>query len=251
MDEFCTMKAAVMKRFGLIFGCMGLVMIVMNGVVDAREFTDVQGRKLAGELVGVDAGKATLKLTAGGLVAVELSKFCAADQVYMQEWAAQNVKYNFEVKLSREKQGAAKKKLDDSPLGGILSSVLKEQEEKWAYKVSLRNLARADATGIVAKYWIFRREDTGKTVTAPTLEVSGSKPLPDMKKGASVDLTTDPVTLNKAQLQGIVVEGLRNTSDKMGGLVLRLYKENTQIFEYATDDKLKAAAKEGVVAEKK
>ena len=66
-----------------------------------------------------------------------------------------------------------------------------------------------------------------------------------MKKGASVDLTTDPVTLNKAQLQGIVVEGLRNTSDKMGGLVLRLYKENTQIFEYATDDKLKAAAKEG------
>ena len=229
---------------------MGLVMMLVAGRLEAREFTDVQGRKLAGELVGVDAGKATLKLTAGGLVAVELSKFSAADQVYMQEWAAQNVKYNFEVKLAREKQGAAKKKLEDSPLGGIVSSVLKEQEEKWAYKVSLRNLARADATGIVAKYWIFRREDTGKAVTAPALEVSGSKPVPDMKKGASVDLITDPVTLNKTQLQGgfAYVDGSRNsTSDKMGGLVLRLFKENTQIFEYATDEKLKAAAKDGAV----
>ena len=42
-----------------------------------------------------------------------------------------------------------------------------------------------------------------------------------------------------------------STSDKMGGLVLRLYKEGKQIFEYATDEKLKAVAKDGVVAEKK
>jgi hypothetical protein len=222
--------------------------------MEAREFTDVQGRKLTGNLVGVDAGKATLKLAAGGLVAVDLAKFCAADQVYIQEWAAQNVKYNFEVKLTREKKGAAKKKADDSPLGGILSSVLKEQEEMWAYKVSLRNLARADATGVEAKYWIFRREDTGKTMAAPVLEVSGSKAVPDIKKGASVDLITDPVALYKTQFQGgfPYVDGSRiNTSDKMGGLVLRLYKEGTQIFEYTTDEKLKAAAKDGAVAEKK
>jgi len=220
----------------------------------SREFTDTKGRKLDGEIVSVDAGQATLKLANGGLVPIAITTFAAADQKYIQEWAAQNVKYNFEVKVGREKVGAAKKKVDDSALGGLVSAVLKEQEEKWVYKLSLRNLARSDATGLVAKYWIFRREDTGKAIAAPMPEVSGSKPVADAKKGAVVELVTDPVTLTKTQLQGglAYADGTRiNTSDKMGGVVLRLFKEDRLVFEFATDEKLKAAAKDEVGAEKK
>jgi hypothetical protein len=236
------------------FSSLMIMWLCMNGGLFSREFTDTKGRKLDGEIVSVDAGQATLKLANGGLMPIALTTFSAADQKYIQEWAAQNVKYNFEVKVGREKVGAAKKKVDDSPLGGLVSSVLKEQEEKWVYKLSLRNLARSDATGLVAKYWIFRREDTGKAIAAPVLEVSGSKSVADAKKGAIVEVVTDPVTLTKTQLQGglAYADGARNnTSDKMGGVVLRLFKEDRQIFEFATDEKLKAAAKDGLVAEKK
>lgn len=244
-----------MKLSLLFRGCITLYFIVLClDQTFSKEFTDTKGRKLDGEIVSVDAGQATLKLANGGLVPIALVTFSAADQKYIQEWAAQNVKYNFEVKVGREKVGTAKKKLDDSPLSGIVSSVLKEQEEKWVYKLSMRNLARSDATGLVAKYWIFRREDNGKAIAAPVLEVSGSKPMADVKKGATVEVVTDPVTLNKTQLQGgfVFTDGTRNNmSDKMGGLVVRLFKEDKQIFEYATDEKLKAAAKDGMVAEKK
>ena len=64
-------------------------------------------------------------------------------------------------------------------------------------------------------------------------------------KGASHQFTTDPIVLTKSQLDAdrYYTNGTKNkTADSLGGLVVKIFKDDKQVFEFATDADLAAAA---------
>jgi hypothetical protein len=64
-------------------------------------------------------------------------------------------------------------------------------------------------------------------------------------KGGGHQFTTDPIVLTKTQLDAdrYYTNGTKNkTADSLGGLVVKIFKEERLLFEFATDPDLAAAA---------
>ena len=211
--------------------------VCLAPLLQAREFTDTQGRKLEAELLSANGVNVTLKRAVDGKTfTVPAATFSAADQAAIREFAATNVSYSFEVKNTRERLSKVKRKMGN----------VEVEDESWAYKIDLRNLSRGPADGVRIDYWLFKRSDEGgKTKLAPRLAGNGTVNGVTIAKGASHQFTTDPIVLTKTQLDAdrYYTNGTKNkTSDSLGGLVVKIFKDDKQVFEFATDADLAAAA---------
>ena len=136
-----------MKTYFLTSLCL-----IAATALSAREFTDLQGRKLEAELIAVVGGQATLKRASDGRsFTVAATTFSAEDQKFMNEWAEQNTKYNLEVKYTKKKMGETKQKQGNVTL----------EEERWIYKIEVKNRQPVPVGDLRVDYWCFRREDGG------------------------------------------------------------------------------------------
>jgi hypothetical protein len=154
----------------------------------------------------------------------------------MNEFAANNMKYSFEVRYSKKKMGETKAEVSGAT----------EEVEKWAYNISLRNLSSGNTSGLTAQYWLFRKDYTANSRTPAKLQVSSSATLPDLARSASTEFVTKPVDLNKIKLKAGYVFTAGNTGassrgDQMGGFALKIFKDGREVFKYATDDDFFAA----------
>ncbi len=201
----------------------------------AREFTDTQGRKLEGELVSVNAGQAVIKRSDGKVVNADVKLFSNDDQKFMTDFAAANLHYGFDVKYSKTKLGKTKKK----------EGVYTLESEEWAYKLTLTNKSSGDVSDLRVDYWTFRRDDDGKNKSGPKVRSSGTVPVGAMRKGAVKEMQTKSFFLNKEQLQADYYhpDGARNTAkDSAGGIALKVFKGDKEVFKWATNDDLLALA---------
>ncbi len=205
-------------------------------VLNAREFTDAQGRKLDAELVSVSGNQATLKRASDGRTfTVATTAFSQADQKFMADFASSNVKYDFEVRYTKKKLGEVKQKRNNTTY----------ETETWAYKVDLRNLSSGSVSDLRVDYWCFRREDGGKGRGAARMESSGSTKIEAIPRSASVTFDTSPVDINKQTLDGgfYYADGSKGQqADGMGGMVVRVFKGDKEVFNFATKDDLLVAA---------
>lgn len=213
-----------------------LLLIVTASALHAREFTDLQGRKLDAELMSVTSGQATLKrATDNRMFTVPVASFSAPDQKFMNDFAASSIKYDFEVRYAKKKLGEVKTKRNNTTY----------ETETWAYKVDLRNLSSGSVSDLTVDYWCFRREDGGKGRGAARVESSGRTKIASLARSAVMQFDTSPVEINKQQLDGgfYYINGDKGQqSDAMGGMVVRVFKGDKEVFNYATKDDLLAAA---------
>ncbi|HRH97509.1 MAG TPA: hypothetical protein PLB55_16330 [Prosthecobacter sp.] len=223
-----------MKTHALTILCL---IAICNLNSEAREFIDLQGRKLDAELVAVSGGQAALKRTADGrMFNVPVATFSAEDQKFMNEFAAANIKYVFDVSYTKKKLETMKRRANDELL----------TTERWSYKVELRNKQPVEIRNLRVDYWLFRKEDEGRGLGAARVATSGSYKLESVKGSAIHAFDTLPIDLNKRQLEGnfIYIDGTRpRSADAMGGIVLRIFDPNDkEVFKYTTDEGLMAAA---------
>jgi hypothetical protein len=203
---------------------------------ESRIFTDNQGRKLEGEISAVAVGQVQIKrIPDGKLFALPIAQLSAEDQKVIAEYAANNAKFNFEVKYAKTKLGEKKSKSGD----------VAYEEEKWAYKVALRNLSSLDADDVRIDYWLFRRIDEGKGKSSPRVDTSGSVKSAQIKKAATYDFVTESVTLTKSTLDAgyYYTDGKKSKSaDSVGGLAIRIFKGTKEVYAFASDKDLLTAA---------
>ena len=222
-----------MKLRSVIIACL----VSLSPTAFSREFADSQGRKLDGELIAVSGGQATIKRTADGrLFQINPATLSPADQQFIAAFAAQNVRHDFEVKSTKTKLGKTKSK----------DGVVTVETEEWAYKLALTNRSTGDVSGLRVDYWLFRRDDDGKNKLPPRVQTSGRHEIAAIRRGASQEMQTRSFTLTKEQLQAdyYYQDGARNTRrDSAGGVALRLFQGDKEIFAWGSDDDLLALAK--------
>ena len=221
-----------MKLQSAIIACLWCA----SSAVFAREFMDTQGRKLDGELIAVSGSQATIKRTADGrLFQINPATLSKEDQQFIAAFAAQNVHHDFEVKSTKTKLGKTKSK----------EGVVTVETEEWAYKLTLTNRSSGDVSALRVDYWLFRRDDDGKNKLPPRVQTSGQHQIATIRRGASQEMQTRSFTLTKEQLQAdyYYQDGARNTRrDSAGGVALRIYQGDKEIFAWGSDDDLLALA---------
>ncbi len=216
---------------------LSLILIFLSLNASAREFTDVQGRKLEGELISVSGPQAVIKRAADGQTfTVMTSQFSPEDQRFMDEFSVSQMRYVFEVKLAKDKLGATKTKQNNVTYSA----------EQWAYKVAVTNRSTVDIDNLRVDYWLFLKADDGKIKAGPRVQQSGNVSMKGLLKRAGVyQFQTKTLTLSRQELDGgfYFADGTKNKArDSVGGVALRFFKGNKEVFAWATDpDLLKSA----------
>lgn len=203
--------------------------------LQAREFTDKQGRKIEGTITAYVAGKVTLKREDNGqIVQFPKNLLSEADQKYVTEWQISNKEYKFDVKTTRKKLESKKR----------ASGATEITEEKWAYTFEMKNISGMDCPEAELQYWVFGREDSGSGIGRPRLEANGSEKFESVGNLRSVNVTTKPIELIKTQLAAgyYYTDGTRpRTADRMGGIAIKVIALGREIFTFESDDGLLAA----------
>lgn len=223
------------KTCELWAACVACCLLCVSAAT-AREFTDVQGRKLEGELVSVTGAQAVIKRTADGRqFTVMASQFSPEDQKFMAEFAASHMHYEFDVKFVKDKLGTSKSKEYN-----VTSSA-----EQWAYKLTVTNKSSGDADNLRMDYWLFLKADDGKIKSGPRIQQAGSINVGLLRHSATGQFQTKPLTVTKHELDGgfYYPDGTKNRSkDMMGGIAVRFFRGNTEVYAWASDpDLLKTA----------
>lgn len=95
------------------------------GSLPARTFTDIEGRTLDAELVGVQGDNARLELQNGRVVSVPMARLSEADREFVQRWREANPDLRLQLSSTRER----KQRSGDS----------NRTREQWNYKVTVTN----------------------------------------------------------------------------------------------------------------
>ncbi len=206
-------------------------LLSLISVLQAREFTDSQGRKIDAEILAATETQVTLKRTSDGRsFTVPTNSFSSEDQAFIKQYAADNLNYSFEIRHQ-------KKKMDESKVdsGGMIGTI-----EKWGYEISIRNLSRVDVNSISAKYWIFKKSMAEKGRMESVIESSNSITLEPLARNATVIVQTKTIELARVRAKRgyYFKSGENSKSDQMSGLVLKLYKDGNEIFQHASDQTL-------------
>lgn len=214
-----------------------LCLIAVSHALLAREFTDLQGRKLEADIVAVAAGQATLKRASDGRsFTVPVASWSAEDQKIMNEFAAANMKYSFEVKYTKKKLGEVKQQ----------RGAVTIEEERWIYKMEIKNRLPVAVSDLRIDYWCFRKADEGKGKGAARIETSGSSKVSAILGASSVVVDSTEIVLTKEKLAGgyYFTDGSKNQmADGFGGLVVRVFDKNDrEVYKFTTKDDLLAAA---------
>lgn len=214
-----------------------LCLITGAPILKAREFTDVQGRKLDAELISVAGGQATMKRASDGRsFVVPVASWSAEDQKFMNEFAAANQKYSFEVRYTKKKMGETKQKSNDVTV----------EDERWIYKIEIKNRMPVVVSDLRVDYWCFRKADEGKGKGNARIEISGSSKVSSILGSSATTVETDEIIIHKEKLDGgfYYADGTKNQqADGFGGLAVRIFDKNDrEVYKFATKDDLLAAA---------
>ncbi len=204
------------------------VLATMTAKLCAREFTDLQGRKLDAEIVSATNEQVTLKRTADGrAVTSNVSIFSAEDQKFIRDYAVANVKYSFEVRYTKKKRD--EKKIDSGGSQGTL--------ERWFYSLSFRNLSAMDAEGVSVDYAIYMKEAAADGRTPPRMVESGTEKLQDVRKNATGMMETKAVEIIRLRPKPgyYFTSGEGGKSDQLAGFSLKFMKDGKEIFSYTTN----------------
>lgn len=226
-------KFTAMKTHLFASLCLFLATTVL---LPAREFTDLQGRKLDAEIIAAASGQVTLKRADGRLFAVAATMFITEDQKFITEWADNNTKYSFEVTYTKKKLNETRTK----------RGPVTYEDETWIYKINIRNRQPTSVGDLRVDYWCFRREDGGKGKGSARIETSGSTKIASVAGSATATVDTAEIVLHKQELAGgfyFINGDDAIQSDGMGGFALRIFdRKGREVYKWATKEDLLVAA---------
>ena len=194
----------------------------------AREFTDLQGRKIDAEIVSATPEQVTLKMTGSTrVVTARVDIFSADDQKFIRDYAAANMKFSFEVRFEKKKKGSTPVKQ-----GGMQGVV-----EDWCYNISLRNISNQDAEGLVVMYSLYAKEvaETGRM--GARVATTGKESIEKIAKNATglFETGTVPIARVRPAPGYRFTSGESNKSDQMAGFALVVMKDGKEVYSYATE----------------
>ncbi len=121
---------------------LAMLTMVVAGPLAAREFTDVEGRTLEAELVGVQGDNARLELPNGRTVAVPLARLSEPDREFVERWRAANPDLRLQISSTKER----KDRTGDSA----------RTRERWVYRITVTNRSQETVpAGLKVRYGQF------------------------------------------------------------------------------------------------
>ncbi|WP_395740415.1 hypothetical protein [Prosthecobacter sp.] len=204
-----------------------LCLLVYVSALSAREFTDLQGRKLEAEITSATNEQVVLKRAADGRsITANVSVFSAEDQQFIREYAAANVKYSFDVRYTKKKQG--ERKVEGGGSEGTL--------ENWFYLISIRNMSAVGVEGVTVEYSIYMKEAAADGRTPAKVVSSGSEKLKDLVRNETGSIQTKAVEVIRLRPKAgyYFTSGEGGKSDQLAGFALKFTKGGKELYTYST-----------------
>ncbi len=225
------------------FFCLLLFAYFHSPILRAREFTDLEGRKVEAELVGIRGENAILAVK-DFRGQWPISKLSAADREYVTKWRSEHTGVKrVQVRLF-ERSGAGPKgafPVDGSASAGsgnglaapapLLPPPPKTTEKKSGHhgEVQLTNTEKGDAARLRVAYVLYLLQPDGSVGAS-----AGSQYVESLKAGAVTTLTTEGITATKTKATKLkvsysnqgglsVAEKNAITKEKFGGVWVKVY----------------------------
>lgn len=139
-------------------------------VIDARTFTNREGKQIKAEVIAVRQGQVYLKMNDREF-AVPFSSLSDSDQQYLREWVKKNIDYNLSIdaqpienKEARQSSRSNNLPNDGKLVGGNYSARTRTESqikaiEFWNFEVEFTNRTRVALPESVVHYMIIVRDD--------------------------------------------------------------------------------------------
>ncbi len=227
----------------LIFTCL----VVQAGTVQARNFTDDQGRKVEAELLGVTGANVVLK-KGGQAVQWPLARLSDEDQAFVHAWLKESPSNPKVRVVAWEREGIGSEGLFDTKNTGPAVPknipMLKSTEEKAKYRyydLDLSNPGQVDARDLHLSYVIYVIDAANQVI-----EYSGSQSIevipPQGRESRSTEAATFVRTKTTSTTFGLGVPGNLTTGtatdrakERFGGIWVRVYGKNGEVLGEAKD----------------
>lgn len=208
--------------------------LVATTAAYGRTFTSTDGRTLEAELVRADVSNAVVKLQDGRETSVALSRLSQPDQDYVSDWIKSHpmeVHYSFAVEWSRDKLKSNHKKV------GHIN--VTENQYIFHFKVTNRASVPLDKVDVHMQVY-YKTQDQKYDVGQ---HADSKRTIPEIKAGQTVNIDSDPLTLDVTDLQGgwHYRDGSNShNQDNVKGVAVTVYHNGKQVFEYVTNGIKKA-----------
>ena len=180
-----------------------LLLIVPAGVSEAREFTNKKGQTMVADVVGVAGEKVFFEKAKGKRFSYAMDQLSEADQAYVKQWSAKNVKAELAVTKCQSVSMGRRRVGNDE---------VKKTIETRAYKVTVKNEGDLPVSGVVCCYSLFTKlNDRYADANVGRIRIldprHGKFDLPLIAPGAEETFTTKSVVVgrhNSSQLRGSI-----------------------------------------------
>jgi hypothetical protein len=128
--------------------CCVLLMLGLLGSLNAREFTNKDGKTMEAKLVGVAGAKATFERSSGKAFSYAIAQLSEDDQAYIKKWAKTNVTIDLEV--TKCQSVVIRKR-------GVGTGGTKRTIESRGYEITIRNKGKQPMGGVLCCYSLFTK----------------------------------------------------------------------------------------------
>jgi len=187
----------------LVFVALVVLLGSLMARAETRTFTNVDGRKVEGELLVVEDGAAVVRLANDSIAKIPMDSLAVEDKTFVTKWWDENKDKlgPMDVRLSINKKTERIERTVIRPKGGGANKQTANQITKkhtiddFHYTCTLKSYTRKRITGITAGYTIYKRvigrDKNGlKNITE---EIEGEKPIPQMEALGGATFDTDKV----------------------------------------------------------
>ena len=217
----------------------GLAVLVCARV-EARIFTDTQGRTIDAELIDATLTQAKIRRADGQIFDLKLETLSAADRAYIVAWTRQRAQQSQAAVVLRFGSSQFKQttKRDQS-----LSTM--SRTENAGYSVTVHNDSSVALENLRIEYRIFMRDDQhGAKKSDMTLKrLEGSERIVALPAKGMTEFKTDTLTLQRSELKAdwYYIDGSKKrVADQLAGIWLKAFRaDGTQVGEYVSSDSVK------------
>jgi hypothetical protein len=211
--------------------------------------TDKQGRSIKADVLSVTADQAKIKRDDGQTFDLALSALSDADQEKLKTWSAKSLPPGaLTVEMSRAKFDTVKKNKDVKVTSGeIFKDGMTITEEKWGYSVTISNRTPRPIENLRAEYRLFATVDSIHVKEKQGLKKKSYETtiqaVPELGK---TTFRTETISAIKTKYNSNIVSsetGDSSSRETLFGVWMRIYSEDTLVYEAAMPESLRTTAK--------
>lgn len=206
-----------------------LVAIASLAHAEMRTFTDAQGRTVQAELIDASATTARIRRADGQSFDIPLETLSAADRAFVEAWVLKRtfVFGGLEISAHRVRLESIRTQTRSS----------RRTDERWCYRVTLRNRSKARLDDLTIDYRVFFIDDMpdADADNLPRQRVSGQARVAALPAGANTEIETSAVALQMTQRRsGRRSSGAKaRIEDELAGIWVRVSRGGETLVEFA------------------